>query len=92
MTNDGGPAFPFTAPGTDDDGNIITFPGMTLRDYFAGLAMQAMARDFAKQYCVGTHQNWITNAAEDSDDESYEVVADVAYTLADAMLAERGKK
>jgi hypothetical protein len=31
--NDGGPAFPFTGCGAD---------GMTLRDYFAAKAMQAM--------------------------------------------------
>lgn len=31
--NDGGPAFPFTGCGTD---------GMTMRDYFAAKAMQAM--------------------------------------------------
>ena len=34
--NDGGPAFPHSRLGSDHD-------GMTLRDYFAAKAMQAMA-------------------------------------------------
>ena len=48
-TNTGGPAFPrpFSADDVDPD---ITYPahaGMTLRDYFAAKALQAlMARDF----------------------------------------------
>ena len=39
--NDGGPAFPVTP--TDRSGQIAdTFPGMTLRDYFAGQALAGM--------------------------------------------------
>ena len=37
MSNDGGPAFPH-----QDSGDTGTRPGMTLRDYFAAKAMQAM--------------------------------------------------
>lgn len=36
----GGPAFPFTCP-PNPDGNIVTYTGATLRDYFAAKAMQA---------------------------------------------------
>ena len=37
--NDGGPAFPSTTP---EDGKHFTVLGMTLRDYFAAKAMEAM--------------------------------------------------
>lgn len=49
--SDGGPAFPVIgAPGAPED-----FPGMTLRDYFAAKAMQAIVRpggDGTPAYCV----------------------------------------
>jgi hypothetical protein len=38
MTNTGGPAFPFSP---SDDSTIKPQLGMTLRDYFAGKAMQS---------------------------------------------------
>ena len=38
--NDGGQAFPFRD--ADGEGGFMTFPGMTLRDYFAAAAMQGM--------------------------------------------------
>ena len=37
----GGPAFPIT----QDNGSILGGAGMTLRDHFAGLAMQGFAAD-----------------------------------------------
>ena len=48
---------------------------ISLRDHFAGLAMQGMADPQPKFYC-------------DTDIDS---VAKLAYQQADAMLAERGK-
>ena len=48
---------------------------ISLRDHFAGLAMQGMADTQPKFYC-------------DTDIDS---VAKLAYQQADAMLAERGK-
>ena len=63
MTKDtGGPAFPSTYPNRD---------GMTLRDWFAGMAMA--------QLCVA--QNTATREQD----------AETAYTIADAMIAERSK-
>jgi hypothetical protein len=38
--NDGGQAFPFRD--ADGEGGFMTFPGMTLRDYFAAAAMQGL--------------------------------------------------
>lgn len=49
-------------------------PGMTLRDYFAAKAMQADI----------TSDNW--NGLEDSDPE---LIAAMAYEMADAMLRAR---
>jgi hypothetical protein len=40
---DGGQAFPFLD--ADGEGGFMTFPGMTLRDYFAAAAMQGMLAD-----------------------------------------------
>ncbi len=51
MKNDGGPAFPIP-PIDNGPGNIKSQakPGMTLRDYFAGLAMQGIITDTLDAY------------------------------------------
>lgn len=77
---DGGPAFP-TGPLNRAD----TLPGMTLRDYFASLAMQSMfagagARMVADRDGRYDETNWA------------EVVSANAYEMADAMLTERAKE
>ena len=66
-TNHGGPAFPI---GTE-------FLGMTLRDYFAGKAMQGMIS-----------ANGDSNGYLEYEEET---VAANAYKLADAMLKARSK-
>ena len=47
--NDGGPAFPFTFQELDGQGNprseMITHVGMSLRDWFAGMALSGMCAD-----------------------------------------------
>ena len=51
---DGGPAFPSAQP-TDWDGDpIVTDSGMTLRDYFAVHAMQALAVETLKATKINT--------------------------------------
>ncbi|WP_399677204.1 hypothetical protein [Xenophilus sp.] len=44
--NDGGPAYPVSTrspqEGHQDSGSTWQYPGMSLRDHFAGLAMQAL--------------------------------------------------
>ena len=68
----GGQAFP--VPGTDDHNR---HEGMTLRDYFAGSALQALL---------------IRERDPDGDGaQSVECMADDAYFYADAMV-ERGAK
>jgi len=64
----GGPAFP------DSDGQTDYTGGMTLRDYFAAKAMQAMINNYVEYGYDG-----------------YADLANDAYKLADAMLAEREK-
>lgn len=54
--------------------------GMTLRDYFAAKAIPAAWDAYDKGYC-GT----------DDDRINVEIVAEAAYSIADAMLAARGQ-
>lgn len=75
----GGPAFPsqpiFMIPG---GGEIATEQGgMTLRDYFAGKALMGAIE--------------ATSGAPSLGLPRAEVIAKLAYELADAMLAERKK-
>jgi hypothetical protein len=82
--DDGGPAFPCSWIETDPNfpPEHLMHPGLSLRDYFAGQAMQAIfggvgARDVADRDRRYDETNWA------------EVVAANAYEMADAMLAER---
>jgi hypothetical protein len=68
-TNDGGPAFP-TQNGTRND------QGMTLRDWFAGMALQGMLASCRPGYSY--------QIAEDATSE--------AFRYADAMLSARDGK
>jgi len=84
-TNTGGPAFPtvdYTKP-VGSGNHIMTINGgMTLRDYFAAKAMQAI---YAAQV------EWQSTDCP-ADAESLQVMEDVAgdaYALADAMLKAR---
>ena len=75
--NDGGPAFPNVWEDNPSQ-------GMSLRDHFAGLAMQAFASD--PQMAIAIRQ-----AAEDAGIEAPEMMARTAYRLADAMIYERNR-
>jgi hypothetical protein len=69
--NTGGPAFP-VFPETGG-GHAAAFQGMTLRDYFAALAMQAMMRNQKTRVEAGDVSSLAVNA----------------YDIADAMLEAR---
>jgi len=72
------PAFPSHEAGTSDPRNGTTGGGMSLRDYFAAKALTGI--------CLNEFQR-------DFSQESYaQTAARVAYTLADAMLAQREKE
>lgn len=80
---DGGPAFP-TPTKTLGGGVgcpeietvVIGLPGMSLRDWFAGQAIQGMAHVVRKN---------------PGDDHMADSIALSAYEMADAMLVERAK-
>ncbi len=80
---DGGPAFP--VPGGvmtyHTHNTSVPFIGMTLRDYFAAKAMMTFYDAPGMLY---------VSAGGDTIDTP-EAVAEFAYRLADAMLAERAK-
>jgi hypothetical protein len=56
VTNNGGPAFPTSGSGSPDD-------GMTLRDYFAGIALPIQAA----RYVDGHEEGWLGIAEEAYD-------------------------
>lgn len=72
----GGPAFPRSSQGPSGDLDMAF--GMELRDWFAGMAMQAV---------MTTHACHLPN----SEVNSWLDVARGSYRLADAMLTEREK-
>lgn len=76
--DDGGPAFP-TADVYSPQGQVMApgDPGMSLRDYFAASAMQALT--------PGAY----SGAKERTVKECESNLARVAYTIADAMLEAR---
>lgn len=92
MKTDGGPVFPQQSqPMTCKqmgDGTIATYPigeplfkgGMSLRDYFAAAALQLIGGLYASD-------EWEIKA--DPHKTFGQQVAEQAYLLADAMLAER---
>ena len=80
---DGGPAFPHVI--TPDK---LFYPGeishgLSMRDYFAAAAMQAIY--------AGEALTKIDSAARNHNIEPGAAVAQIAYLAADAMLAERVK-
>lgn len=78
VKDNGGPAFPETC------GDQIV-PGMTLRDYFAVRAMQAIITKLPVVDREGEFGSPIEDKAQYNAD-----IANSAYWIADAMLAERG--
>ena len=86
---DGGPAFPVEVS-AGADGYLVGrqtgsqsgyATGISIRDYFAAKAMQIMWDAYHEGYCGLTNH----------DTPSNDVIAEGAYQLADAMLAERAK-
>jgi hypothetical protein len=97
-TNDGGPAFPC------NDHNGCAFAGMTLRDWFAGMAMQGMLigssnpmfDDNGKNVGQATEtvHDIIVNGpgspdAADTNNSPCAIFSWASYGIADAMLSAR---
>ena len=76
MVDDGGPAFA-RSPGVSSNGQ----QGMSLRDYFAGQAIQGML----------SHPQVLSAMAQGPRGRTAEL-AYASYELADAMLAERDRR
>ena len=75
MKDDGGPAFPQNDASVNRINNL---DGMSLRDWFAGMAMQSLAMEYFK----------FQGACFDKD-HLYANVSAHAYRMADAMLQQR---
>lgn len=91
MADDGGPAFP-------QPGDRLTYgsAGMSLRDYFAAKAMEALIDGYDHEArCASQDRNSRTGfddkMHEDSETTYASNMAEEAYLIADAMLAARGK-
>lgn len=83
--NDGGSAFPMPASEDHLRGGVCAEYGMTLRDWFAGQALEALANNSAIQ------DSYINPDHPDAHDEvGAELFAKAAYQIADAMLKARG--
>ena len=100
--NDGGPAFPVPMIPVGNTGGFTTVrhEGLSLRDHFAGLAMQAMVSSYRTcdrgdedgsgmdLYTPGRDLLIDPNGQTGENEGANEVAAD-AYAIADAMLAAR---
>ena len=76
--NTGGPAFPSGLQEQSDDTVDSLHKGMTLRDYFAAKAMQALIRSAQSGTTFGV-----------SNEKNNLTYATVSYAMADAMLKAR---
>jgi hypothetical protein len=87
---DGGPAFPVSW----EHGSVYPLPGMALRDYFAAAAMPQILAGYRSEGLPLIAQEAFDGLAGENEDHSrgrLACVAEEAYELADAMLAERAK-
>lgn len=83
--DNGGPAFPCPSVSQDQSTGATTIwqcdGGMTLRDYFAAKALQAIITRRGPGFMGWHPSGWDSTSA----------IASAAYSMADAMLAERSK-
>jgi hypothetical protein len=74
--NDGGPAFPQFRPADANPAFECGLGGMSLREWYAGLAMAA----------------WFTDANQDWNANVYKCASEECFKLADAMIVATGKE
>lgn len=90
---DGGPAFPLNQidPKEGHDAGHyevkMQYPGMSLRDYFAGLAMAGEISSMQDNAASEAR----AAAAVDASESPVEHTARISYEMADAMIAARLK-
>jgi hypothetical protein len=97
----GGSAFPVLEKDIDYEGKPFLYcesEGMSLRDYFAGQALNQATKAAWTEYGQG---EFLKEGQEDLDQEQKDLhewkkiftrAAEIAYITADAMLAEREKE
>ena len=95
MPSNGGPAYPQHGWSSDPETikRMQGREGMSLRDYFAAAAMQGMTPKLHKSDAwndLGQFDCVTENACETL--AACELIANTAYTLADAMIRERERK
>jgi hypothetical protein len=84
--NDGGPAFPMNASTGDPRDGVYCQNGMSLRDWFAGQALNgSLASQNPKSFWA-----FAGNPDETNSDEAKKGIAVLCYEIADAMLKARG--
>ena len=88
MINDGGPAFPVWELNGNGQPEMTGF-GMTLRDYFAAKAMAALIAEPVSDGWPSTVAHWATQLQWHTQMSGQDIVAHVAYMMADAMLRTR---
>lgn len=99
--NDGGPAFPLPPVGTGDprDGMAGGSPGMSLRAWFAGQAMNGILSQSPAGLFAPKRSIWeacFNHVKEEKGSETYmddfaEIVAETSVVLADKLIAELEK-
>lgn len=85
--DDGGSAFPVTRVKLDEKGVLISATpesGMSLRDWFAGMALQGCVLHGIKQW-----MDFYMDGKNDAASFWQESMANASYQIADAMLAAR---
>lgn len=87
--NDGGPAFPVDPDVAGHEALRGSAMGMTLRDYFAGKAMQGFSAN-PSHASVDFNPEW--EGYDGGVPEEFQQTAREAYLMADAMLAERERE
>lgn len=81
MSKEHGGGYAFPTPEFSDEKQVGVFDGMSMRDYFAAQAVAAFI----------AHPVQVKTAALVSGQSSQNVLAIMAYEIADAMIAERDK-
>ena len=91
--NDGGPAFPGQwydfQPLTGEQVVREEWGGMSMRDYFAAKAMAALIAEPVSEGWPGTVARWANQLQGRAQMSGQDIVAHVAYMMADAMLRAR---
>lgn len=96
MASDGGPAFPvdtrfdpsISGYGHQTSNNTWQYGGMTLRQHYAGLAMQAIISKLPLFDADGQHG---VQSTRQNNSQIYADVSESAFFYADAMISEDGK-